>query len=283
MKDGLTAREVADIVGVPESRIRYWAQIGLVGPTYRTPEGGGRPAYAFVDLVAARATRELTERGVPARRVREAILALRAQLPTLDRPLLHLRVLSDGDRLVVAGDQPYEPLTGQRVMEFQLDELSRRVAALSPVPQPIAPELTVPDDGRTRDGSGPVRGPQGALDWFELGLAAARAGRHDDAVAAYREALALDAELAPAHANLGTLLLQREAHDDAARHLDAALALDPASVEAREARAELHERRDEPARALSLWAALIADAPARRAARAGAQRSIHALRSKLAI
>src|SRR5262249_38727262 len=101
---GLSSRDVAEIVGVPESRVRYWAQIGLVGPTYRDVENGveaPRPSYAFTDLVAARAARELTERGIPARRVREAIATLRAQLPALDRPLLHLRVLSDGERLVV--------------------------------------------------------------------------------------------------------------------------------------------------------------------------------------
>jgi DNA-binding transcriptional MerR regulator len=280
MKPGLSTREVADIVGVPESRIRYWAQIGLVGPTYR--HEGGRPAYAFSDLVAARATHELTERGVPARRVREAILALRAQLPTLDRPLLHLRVLSDGERLVVAGDQPYEPLTGQRVMEFPLDELSRKVAELSPVPRPITPDMTVRNDG-TREGSGPVEVPATALAWFERGLDAATSGRHDDAMEAYRSALALDDTLAPAHANLGALLVQHGEHADATHHLDAALALDPRSVEARMSRASLHELADEPEHALSMWAALVADAPARPPVRAGYTRTSALVRRRHAL
>jgi DNA-binding transcriptional MerR regulator len=280
LKPGLSTREVADIVGVPESRIRYWAQIGLVGPTYR-PEGG-RPAYAFSDLVAARATRELIERGVPARRVREAISALRAQLPTLDRPLLHLRVLSDGERLVVAGDQPYEPLTGQRVMEFPLDELSRKVAELSPVPRAITPDMTIPNHGAS-EGSGRVEAPSTALAWFERGLTAAMTGRHDEAMDAYRAALALDATLAPAHANLGALLAHAGERTEAARHLDAALALDPSAVEARMSRASLHELADEPEHALSLWAALVADAPARPPVRAGYTRTSALVRRRHAL
>lgn len=279
-KVGMTAREVAEIVGVPESRVRYWAQIGLVGPTYRPPDGG-RPAYAFADLVAARATQELTERGVPARKVREAVLALRAQLPTLDRPLLHLRVLSDGDRLVVAGDQPYEPLTGQRVMDFSLDELSHKVAALSPVPRLVDSDATVRTE--TSGGSGPVRVPT-ALDWFERGLDAARDGRRDEAVAAYRAALGLDDTLAPAHANLGALLAGTD-RVEAARHLDAALALDPASVEARMARAALHELDDEPERALALWVALLGceRGSARPPVRAGVTRSLAQVRRRHAL
>jgi tetratricopeptide (TPR) repeat protein len=212
-----------------------------------------------------------------------AISALRAQLPALDRPLLHLRVLSDGERLVVAGDQPYEPLTGQRVMEFPLDELSRKVAELSPVPRPITPDMTIPNDGRTQDGSGRVEVPSTALAWFERGLTAAVAGRHDEAMDAYRAALALDATLAPAHANLGALLAHQGERTEAARHLDTALALDPSAVEARMSRASLHELADEPEHALSMWAALIADAPARPPVRAGYTRTSALVRRRHAL
>jgi len=247
---GLATREVAAIIGVPESRVRYWAQIGLVGPTYKPPDGG-RPLYAFTDLVAAKAARELTESGVPARRVREAILALRAQLPSLDRPLLHLRVLSDGERLVVAGDQPFEPLTGQRVMDFTLESLSKSVASLdTAVPRAIA-------DESTRRGSGP-NVPSTALQWFEVGLEEQAALNAQGAIAAYEKALALDDKIAPAHANLGALLATTEPAR-AAAHLDRALSLDPGSRAARTSRALLHEATGDPLRALALWAHLYAE------------------------
>ena len=255
MSDGLSTREVASIIGVPESRVRYWAQIGLVGPSYR-PADGGRAMYAFTDLVAAKAARELTERGVPARRVREAIFALRAQLPALDRPLLHLRVLSDGERLVVAGDQPFEPLTGQRVMDFALDELSQKVAALEDraVPRAVTSiELT------RREASGPHAAPTTALGWFETALHETTVHNHAAAIDAYRRALALDASLGPAHANLGALLAASGNRAEAATHLDQALALDPLSIQARMSRALLHEEEGAVERALSLWAELCAD------------------------
>jgi tetratricopeptide (TPR) repeat protein len=283
---GLSTREVADIIGVPESRVRYWAQIGLVGPTYRDVEHGvpsPRPSYAFSDLVAARATRELTERGIPARRVREAIAALRAQLPSLDRPILHLRVLSDGDRLVVVGDQPYEPLTGQRVMDFQLDELSQKLQRLQAVPRATSPDLTSRNDAPTqREGSGPVRTPS-ALQHFERGLEHARAGGWPAAIEAYRAALALDPTLGAAHANLGALLGEMGALDEAEAALDQALLHDPGCVEARCNRAALHERRGEHARALALWAEVLPLAPARPVAKAGANRAIRALRARKAL
>ena len=266
MSDGLSARDVASIIGVPESRVRYWAQIGLVGPSYR-PADGSRAMYAFTDLVAAKAARELTERGVPARRVREAIHALRAQLPALDRPLLHLRVLSDGERLVIAGDQPFEPLTGQRVMDFALDELSAEVAALEEraVPRPISSI-----EHTRREASGPT--PTSALAWFDAALHETTVHNHDAAIAAYRRALALDAHLGPAHANLGALLASRGDKAEAATHLDRALALDPGSVQARMASAMLHEAEGAVERALSLWAELCADRSSP-AARAGITRN----------
>jgi tetratricopeptide (TPR) repeat protein len=290
---GLSARDIADIIGVPETRVRYWAQIGLVGPTYRDVEHGveaPRPSYAFADLVAARAARELTERGIPARRVREALATLRAQLPSLDRPLLHLRVLSDGERLIVVGDQPYEPLTGQRVMEFQLDELSQKVARLGEgIPRatraaPSRPSSGTPVDATRRNeiGSGPTRIVT-ALEWFERGLLHARAGDVPAAIAALREALALDPTLGPARANLGALLAEDGALDEAETELEAALQTDPRGVEARVNRATLHELRDEPAQALAMWASLIPDMPALPAARAGVSRTVRALRARKAL
>ncbi|MEO6950288.1 MAG: MerR family transcriptional regulator [Polyangia bacterium] len=255
MNDGLSTRDVASIIGVPESRVRYWAQIGLVGPSYR-PADGGRAMYAFTDLVAAKAARELTERGVPARRVREAIHALRAQLPALDRPLLHLRVLSDGERLVVAGDQPFEPLTGQRVMDFALDELSQEVAALE---ARAVPRAVTSIEHTRRETSGPNAVPTTALGWFDTALHETTAHNHTAAIEAYRRALALDPSLGPAHANLGALLASRGDKVEAVTHLDQALVLDPTSVQARMSRALLHEEEGSVERALSLWAELCAD------------------------
>ena len=59
------------------------------------------------------------------------------------------------------------------------------------------------------------------------------AGRTDDAVAAYREALAIDATLAPAMNNLGALVASMGRSGEALGLFRAAVAADPTYAEAR--------------------------------------------------
>lgn len=281
MSEGLSARDVAAIVGVPESRVRYWAQIGLVGPTYREsddPRHVAKPRYAFSDLVAAKAAHTLTEGGIPARRVREALIALRAQLPSVERPLLHLRVLSDGERLVVAGDEPYEPLTGQRVMDFALDELSQRVAALDCERNAVPRAL--PTLATRKEASTPQQLPTCSSEWFDAALASLAAGDRESAARSFEQALSLDPKLGAAHTNLGAMFAIDGKLEEAAHHLEAALVCDPRSIAARTQRALLHEQQDEHEQALALWAALLVDAPMKPAVRSGLVRAGAAVRRR---
>src|SRR2546430_15210203 len=91
----LSFRDVAGLLSLEESRLRYWSQTGLCGPSAR--QGGGQ-FFTFSDLVQVKAAKELVERGVPVQRVRKAIEALRAALPSVERPLEPLRGCSDGGR-----------------------------------------------------------------------------------------------------------------------------------------------------------------------------------------
>ncbi len=69
--------------------------------------------------------------------------------------------------------------------------------------------------------------PGFARAWNNLGIAAARQGRRDDAVGAYREATRLDPTLSAAHANLGAVWLQAGDLPAALRELGRAAELDP--------------------------------------------------------
>ena len=53
-------RDVARILAVQESRLRYWMQTGFVGPTVRK---GGRFYYTFTDLVGGQGGEGLARRG----------------------------------------------------------------------------------------------------------------------------------------------------------------------------------------------------------------------------
>jgi tetratricopeptide (TPR) repeat protein len=212
MKAMFTARDVAQIVGISESRVRYWAQTGVVGPSDRAQ---GRGAYTFQDLVGVKAAKELLDGGVTLQRARKNLEALRTQLG-VDRPLSRMRVRSDGEQLIVSdGGASFEPLTGQLVMDFALDELEGQLRDFAAATAP------------------PTSRAESAWAWFvEGGLCEAR-GDDDRALIAYAKALDGDPALAAAHTNLGNLHYRRGERGEAREHYDRALALDPEQPEAR--------------------------------------------------
>jgi tetratricopeptide (TPR) repeat protein len=230
----------AKILDIAESKLRYWAQVGFVGPSGRR---GGKPVFSFQDLVSVKAAKELVDRGFKAAEIRKAIEGVRAALPHLDRPLDRLRVAFDGTRLVVVDDQSaFEP-TGQRVFDFGLAELAGKLgytplsgapdarpadAAPAAVPLPEAPR---PEAAKVK---ATFTATRSAYDWFVEGTRAEAAGGEDArAESCYREALALDPGLAAARTNLGGLAYRAGDTGRAREAFEAALALDPDQPEAR--------------------------------------------------
>jgi tetratricopeptide (TPR) repeat protein len=82
----------------------------------------------------------------------------------------------------LASARPYEPLTGQFVLNFETSELARKVRALA---------------------------SRSAEEWFELGMACdSSAESLEQAAEAYRKAVDASPEWVEAHINLGTALYQ---------------------------------------------------------------------------
>lgn len=219
--DGYGFGAAAAILGVSESRLRYWSQIGFVGPSFMK---GGKQVYSFQDLTAVKAAKELIERGFSTADIRKAIEKVRARLPGIDRPLEHLRVAFDGNELVVVEDGAAFALSGQRVFDFGLGELRARATGwgrTTPLPLPPVGE----------SGEHPL--PDSAYGWWREGLRAERDGRDDQAMHAYRRALKLDPGLGAALTNLGGLAHRRGDMAEARASFEAALALDPDQPEAR--------------------------------------------------
>jgi tetratricopeptide (TPR) repeat protein len=235
-----SSKEVAQIVGLQESRVRYWAQTGFVGPSAKS---NGRAAYTFQDLVGVKAAKELLDRGLTLQRVRKNLEALREQLPHVERPLAQLRIVSDGDRLVVVDEQTrYEPTSGQLLLDFGLGALETEVRRL---PEPAdAPELDT------------------AYGWFVEGQRLEDTGAPDDeALIAYERALAGDPTLAAAHTNAGNLLFRRGDREGARARYQSALELDPEQPEARYNLANLHDELGEREQAIAEWYRVVADCP----------------------
>ena len=214
MKTLFSARDVAQLVGVQESRVRYWAQTGFVGPSDKV---AGRAVYNFQDLVSVKAAKELLDGGISLQQARKNLEALRAQWPGISRPLAQLRVRSDGDKLIVSGeDGTYEPLSGQLVMDFALEDLAGQLA-----------DLTVPEAPKADARA------ESAWAWFREGNDLEARGDDDHALIAYQKALEGDPALAAAHTNLGNLLFRRGERGEARSHYEQALLLDPDQPEAR--------------------------------------------------
>ena len=187
---GYTTREVAEVVGLSTSKILSWTRSGLL-----TPQRGPRGAYlfSFQDIVLLRTARDLLTQDVPARRVREALEALREQLP-VGRPLSAVHVSAVGDRILVQDDDAvWEPSSGQLQLDFDAADVAETAA---PVAR-RALEARANQDSMRAD------------DWFNTALD----------LEAYQAALRLDPDLAVAHFNLSRLFEAEGRRPDALRHL----------------------------------------------------------------
>jgi tetratricopeptide (TPR) repeat protein len=221
-----SVREVSRLFEVPEHRLRYWSQTGFLVPSLRR---GERRLYGFRDLIAVKVAKGLLDGGLPLRRVRRQLEALRTSLPRVTAPLHDLRIRCEHDRVIV--DQVahrFEAGSGQLVLDFEVSSLRDAAARV----------LALPWVG---DGDeGPAR-PRTAYEWFlfaqeledEHGEAPADMEGFERLRHAYEAALELDPGLAAAWTNLGGLLARMGDVEDAAEHFEQALRLDPEQDAAR--------------------------------------------------
>jgi tetratricopeptide (TPR) repeat protein len=196
-----TRDEAARMLGITRRQMDYWASLKLVSPEKRWSER----FYSFSDLVALETVKQLTRRGIAARRLRRALEALRGQLGDATTTLSRLRITSNGREVVVSppsdGGAPIEPLTKQFVLDFETASIARKIRAL--------PSRT-------------------AEEWFEIGLEHdTRSATMHRAAEAYRHAVALAPDWVEAHLNLGTALFHLDESTEAKKCFEKAVALDP--------------------------------------------------------
>ncbi|NIW23359.1 MAG: tetratricopeptide repeat protein [Gammaproteobacteria bacterium] len=181
-----STREVAELVGESQQRVRSAARAGFVAP-FKNPRGHFR--FSFQDLVLLRSTKALEQKNLDVRRTWRALRAVRALLPE-NRPLSSVRVVAAADRVLVReNNTAWDPESGQTFFDFALDDVERSPASPSGHP---ATAIVVSADT--------------AEYWFERGLRLDRAEAHENAAAAYRRALELDSDHVNARINLGRLM-----------------------------------------------------------------------------
>lgn len=263
-----TVKQVSELFGLPERKLRYWSQTGFIVPSLKD---GSRIFYNFRDLIAVKVAKALLDSGIPLRRVRRSLSALAEHLPDLDTSLSRLRIRCEGSQVVVDElAHSFEATTGQLVLDFSVESLREEAARV----------LTLPwVDGR---GVREDDEPQTAYEWFLRGaeLESSWGGSPVDiegfeqAKAAYEQALELDPELAAAWTNLGSMFAEIGDLDGARERYERALACDPDQPEAHCNLAELALRAGDPEVAITSYRQVLRLVPDWAEAHYGLARSL---------
>ncbi len=239
--DTFAAAEVAKLLGLTVGRLKSLDKAGIVVPSGQRK---GRRAYTFSDVIALRAARDLLKRKVRLKEVAVAVQKLRETLPKVTRPLAELRIVSDGNRVVVkSATGAFEPATGQMVIDFDVSSLRDDVVRV------LRPRV----------------GQERARSAYELYLQASELDEDpatmDEAEALYRKAVELDPYLAIAYTNLGNICFRKRDDAQAEAHYREALALDQAQPEAKYNLGYVMLERGDPAQAVEFFrGAIEADA-----------------------
>jgi tetratricopeptide (TPR) repeat protein len=269
--DLYTLRDAAKLFRLSESRLRYWEKSGFIA---RSHELSGRRYYTFQDLIGLRAARELLSEGVAVRNVHKSLRALRESLPKVSRPLSTLRIVADGQSLLVRDDRgTYDPLTGQLLLDFAVTSLRDDVVRVLKrsgrenehrlAYEAYLEGCRLDEDEATFDAAETAYrraielDPSLANALTNLGNLMFRRDRLTDAEQLYQRALKLDAEQPEAHYNLGFLLFERAQVPAAIESFERALSSDPAFADAHFNLAMAYQEVGQHAQARPHWEAYL--------------------------
>jgi tetratricopeptide (TPR) repeat protein len=244
--DVFSPREVAKLLGLSAARLRSLDKAQIVTPSAMR---NGRKAYTFQDLIALRATHDLLAQRIRLKDVVQAIGALRRALPRVTRPLQELRITSDGRKVVVqAEDGSFEPVSGQMVLDFRVDNLRSDVVRVlrhegEGARARSAYDLYMRASGLDEDpdtfdeAEGLYKkaielDPHLAIAYTNLGNIRFRRGDEAGAEQLYRKALEMDDRQPEAHYNLGYVMLERGYASRAVVYFEAAIKADPKFADA---------------------------------------------------
>ena len=189
-----SAADIEIILRLSRSTLRGLIKNGFVKPE-RGPKRELR--FSFQDLIVLRAARSLLEAKVPLRRINRSLQDLRRHLPE-EAPLSGLSISAIGDEVVVRdGKNHFHADSGQYVLGFDVSVENGIVRVVERKEAP-APEPAVPDTD----------------EWFHRALELEETDPAQ-ARAAYERIVEADPENSAAWINLGRLLHEQDATDEA--------------------------------------------------------------------
>jgi tetratricopeptide (TPR) repeat protein len=255
------------MLGVQPSRLRYWERLRLVRPRARW----GERFYDFGDLVVLRTLQRLTERNVPALRVRRAVKLIEEQFGNSKQPLQEFQFLDQGrDVLVIppGGAGPFSPIKQQWAFLFDAESSSKLHSMASPSPEQFFQAAL---DCETQSELLPqaIENYRHVLElspgWVDahinLGVALYQIGRSEEALSEFASAVRLDPLNGISRYNLGCVLEERGEIDQAIEHLVRAARAMPAHADVHFNLALAYEKRGDRDLAREEWLVYLRLAP----------------------
>lgn len=224
-------REVARLLRLTPKRSAQLKRLGLL-----KTDGAG---YRFRELVGLRVASGLLDQGATVRQIRQAVGNLRRWLPDAEVPLAEIRLMIDGQKILVERDRSrFDPRTGQTVMVLDVEALAREAQAS--LARGMVRLLVAPKDASEA--------------WFARAAELDQdPARWDEAVEAYARAVAIDPSYGAAWNNLGLLQHRLSRHEAAAECYHAALRSDATCFQAAYNLGSLHEDLGELSQAVSWY------------------------------
>jgi tetratricopeptide (TPR) repeat protein len=117
MEQGYRAKDISRLFGFSEGQIKSWDQSGLV-PHVSTENG--EPIFGFRELVCFKVMKDLMDKGITLRRMRNYLDQLKRILPESEKPLTELKFTIEGGRLLVCKEGQTFDSRGQLCMDFSV-------------------------------------------------------------------------------------------------------------------------------------------------------------------
>jgi tetratricopeptide (TPR) repeat protein len=224
-----TRKEVGRILGVGESRLRYWERLRLIHPRARW----GERFYSFGDLVSLQTLQRLEQQKIPARRVSRAISLIEEQFEAPPLRLHELCTIEYGGEILIVppGDsRPFDPIRRQWAFAFETASDPSNIRSMAArTPEQLfdaALQLERRPESLPDAAESYRRVIESAPNWIEahinLGVALYQMGMSEEARVAFLAAVKLDPENGISRYNLGCVLEEQGKLSEAIEHLDAA-------------------------------------------------------------
>lgn len=221
----LTPAMLSQSLNVSVGLIRHWERIGLIKPVKKVFR---LPYFDFQEVACVRRLSELLKAGVSQHELEGSLSRLQSMLPGTERSLAQLTLLARDHHVVIRDEVGLlEPLSGQRLFDFDLETLETRSQSFETQSRGEAETQSLESEPLSSSAL-----PLSTTDWLERGSHLLEDNQLADAVEAFRCALMSEPTNPEAHFHLAEALYRSGNLVGALERFHVAVELDPQYLEA---------------------------------------------------